>query len=128
MRSLFQLMNFLCGYMRPLKVQELSIVFKFQSQIYPVAFKQDENLLVCAPTGSGKTNVAMLCILNEIGKNRDEETGIIDTEAFKIVYIAPMKALVQEMVGNFSTRLKSYGIKVSEFASSQYRKLRKRKL
>ena len=36
------------------------------------------------------------------------------TEAFKIVYIAPMKALVQEMVGNFSTRLKPYGIKVSE--------------
>ena len=54
-------------------------------------FEQDENLLVCAPTGLGKMNVA---ILNEIGKNRDEETGIIDTEAFKIVYIAPMKALV----------------------------------
>ena len=38
---------------------------RIQSQIYPVAFEQDENLLVCAPTGSGKTNVA---ILNEIGK------------------------------------------------------------
>src|SRR5438270_9896791 len=65
-----------------------------QSQIYPVAFEQDKNLLVCAPTCSGKTNVAILCILNEIGKNRDEETGILDTEAFKIVYIALMKALV----------------------------------
>ena len=92
---------------------------RIQSQIYPVAFEQDENLLVCAPTGSGKTNVAMLCILNEIGKNRDEETGIIDTEAFKIVYIAPMKALVQEMVGNFSTRLKPYGIKVSELTGDR---------
>ena len=59
---------------------------RIQSQIYPVAFEQDENLLVCAPTGSGKTNVA---ILNEIGKNHDEETGILDTEAFKIVYICP---------------------------------------
>ena len=38
-------------------------------------------------------NVAMLCILNEIGKNRDEETGILE-EAFKIIYIALMKALV----------------------------------
>ena len=47
---------------------------RIQSQIYPVAFEQDENLLVCAPTGLGKTNVA---ILNEIGKNRDEETSII---------------------------------------------------
>src|SRR5689334_7193854 len=44
--------------------------------------------------GSGKMNVAMLCILNEVVKNRDEETGIIDTKALKIVYIAPMKALV----------------------------------
>ena len=75
---------------------------RFADKIYPVAFEQDENLLVCAPTGSGKTNVAMLCILNKIGKNRDEETGILDTEAFKIVYIALMMALVQEMVDNFS--------------------------
>ena len=66
-----------------------------------------------------KRIVGMLCILNEIGKNRDEETGILDTEAFKIVYIAPMKALVQEMVGNFSTRLKSYGIKVSELTGDR---------
>ncbi|CAI2164952.1 17078_t:CDS:2 [Funneliformis geosporum] len=92
---------------------------RIQSQIYPVAFGQDENLLVCAPTGSGKTNVAMLCILNEIEKNRDVETGIIDTDSFKIVYIAPMKALVQEMVGNFSTRLQPYGIKVAELTGDR---------
>ncbi|CAG8585503.1 9938_t:CDS:2 [Funneliformis caledonium] len=92
---------------------------RIQSQIYPVAFGQDENLLVCAPTGSGKTNVAMLCILNEIEKNREVETGIIDTDSFKIVYIAPMKALVQEMVGNFSTRLQPYGIKVAELTGDR---------
>ena len=40
--------------------------------------------------------------------------GSIDTSNFKIVYIAPMKALVAEMVGNFSTRLEPYGIKVRE--------------
>lgn len=38
--------------------------------------------------------------------------GSIDTNAFKIVYVAPMKALVAEMVGNFSKRLSSYGIQV----------------
>lgn len=38
--------------------------------------------------------------------------GTIDTNAFKIVYVAPMKALVAEMVGNFSKRLESYGIQV----------------
>ncbi len=36
----------------------------------------------------------------------------IDTTNFKIVYIAPMKALVAEMVGNFSARLGPYGIQV----------------
>ena len=56
----------------------------------------------------------MLTILNELGKYRDAEAGTFDLDAFKIVYIAPMKALVQEMVGNFSSRLGVYGIKVGE--------------
>ncbi|KAJ7271901.1 Sec63 Brl domain-containing protein [Mycena haematopus] len=85
-----------------------------QSKVYPIAFGTDEPILLCAPTGAGKTNVAMLTILNELGKYRDEETGAFDLAAFKIVYVAPMKALVQEMVGNFSTRLKVFGIKVGE--------------
>ncbi|KNZ72229.1 U5 small nuclear ribonucleoprotein 200 kDa helicase [Termitomyces sp. J132] len=61
-----------------------------------------------------QTNVAMLTILNELSKHRDPETGALDLNSFKIVYIAPMKALVQEMVGNFTTRLKPYDIKVGE--------------
>jgi len=56
----------------------------------------------------------MLTILNEMGKHRDEETGKFDLDSFKIVYIAPMKALVQEMVGNFTARLKDYGMKIGE--------------
>lgn len=40
------------------------------------------------------------------------EDGSIDTAAFKIIYVAPMKALVAEMVGNFSKRLEPYGVKV----------------
>ncbi|KAF7323081.1 hypothetical protein HMN09_00088200 [Mycena chlorophos] len=85
-----------------------------QSKLYPIAFGTDEPVLLCAPTGAGKTNVAMLTILNELGKHRDEATGKFDLDAFKIVYIAPMKALVQEMVGNFSSRLKVFGITVGE--------------
>lgn len=50
--------------------------------------------------GAGKTNVALLTILREIGKNINVD-GTINTEAFKIIYIAPMRSLVQEMVGNF---------------------------
>ncbi|KAH9930429.1 Sec63-domain-containing protein [Epithele typhae] len=87
---------------------------RIQSKVYPIAFGTDEPILMCAPTGAGKTNVAMLTVLNELSKYRDEETGDFDLDAFKIVYIAPMKALVQEMVGNFSSRLGVFGIKVGE--------------
>ncbi|KAN0065928.1 Pre-mRNA-splicing helicase BRR2 [Thecaphora frezii] len=85
-----------------------------QSRCYPVAFGSDEPMLLCAPTGAGKTNVAMLTILNEIGKWRDEQTGEIDLNAFKIVYAAPMKALVAEQAANFRERLQPYGITVNE--------------
>jgi pre-mRNA-splicing helicase BRR2 len=34
-----------------------------QSKLYEKAFKSPDNLLVCAPTGAGKTNIAMLTIL-----------------------------------------------------------------
>ncbi|KAK0203464.1 putative RNA helicase [Desarmillaria ectypa] len=87
---------------------------RVQSKLYPVAFGTDEPILLCAPTGAGKTNVAMLTILNELSKYRDEATGTFDLDAFKIIYVAPMKALVQEMVGNFTARLKVFGIKVGE--------------
>jgi pre-mRNA-splicing helicase BRR2 len=86
---------------------------RIQSRMYSTAFGKDENILLCAPTGAGKTNVAMLCILNELAKHRFED-GSFDLKAFKIVYVAPLKALVSEMVGNFSSRLASFNVKVSE--------------
>lgn len=92
---------------------------RIQTKCFPMAFHEDGNMLVCAPTGSGKTNVAMLAILREIGKNRNPETGEIMLDDFKIVYIAPLKALVQEQVGNFGKRLEPYGIRVSELTGDR---------
>jgi pre-mRNA-splicing helicase BRR2 len=60
----------------------------------------------------------MLTIMREIGKHRNSQ-GSINLDAFKIVYVAPMKALVAEMVGNFSTRLSSYGITVAELTGDR---------
>ncbi|MCJ1306524.1 DEIH-box ATPase [Agyrium rufum] len=90
-----------------------------QTRCYASAFEGDGNMLICAPTGSGKTNVAMLAMLREIGKHRDPVTGAIMFDDFKIVYIAPLKALVQEQVGNFGKRLESYGIRVSELTGDR---------
>lgn len=86
---------------------------RIQSKVCDTALFTSENMLVCAPTGAGKTNVAMLTMLHEIGMHRRED-GSIDTSAFKIIYVAPMKALVAEMVGNFAQRLAPYGVTVRE--------------
>ena len=55
--------------------------------------------------GAGKTNVALLTILREVGKHINTD-GTINTDEFKILYIAPMRSLVQEMTGSFSKRLR----------------------
>ena len=34
-----------------------------QSCVFDKAYHTTENLLICAPTGAGKTNIAMLCVL-----------------------------------------------------------------
>jgi len=86
---------------------------RIQSKVYETAFKSSENLLICAPTGAGKTNIAMLSILHTMSLYQ-RKNGSFNTKAFKIIYIAPMKALVSEVVGNFSNRLASYGIQVKE--------------
>ncbi|RPB19872.1 Sec63-domain-containing protein [Terfezia boudieri ATCC MYA-4762] len=103
----------------PFSISGTKELNRIQTKCYPAAFEDDGNLLICAPTGSGKTNVAMLTILREIGKHRDELSGRIKLDDFKIVYIAPLKALVQEQVGNFGKRLEPYGIKVSELTGDR---------
>ena len=55
-------------------------------------------MLVCAPTGAGKTNIATLTILQAI-RMAGEESEV------KIVYISPMKALANELVQKFTEKL-----------------------
>ncbi|XP_055607496.1 activating signal cointegrator 1 complex subunit 3 [Uranotaenia lowii] len=85
---------------------------RIQSIVYPAAYHSNENLLVCAPTGAGKTNVAMLTIVNTIRQFVDQ--GVIHRDQFKIVYVAPMKALAAEMTSNFGKKLAPLGLSVRE--------------
>ena len=57
----------------------------------PTALQTSENILMCAPTGAGKTNVAMLAIMHTLSLYRNED-GSFNTRDFKIIYVAPMKA------------------------------------
>ncbi|KAK4751540.1 hypothetical protein SAY87_005022 [Trapa incisa] len=91
---------------------------RVQSRVYQTALFSAENILLCAPTGAGKTNVAVLTILQQIALNRDPD-GSYNHGNYKIVYVAPMKALVAEIVGNLSNRLKHYGVTVKELSGDQ---------
>ncbi|KAH6812630.1 U5 small nuclear ribonucleoprotein helicase [Perilla frutescens var. frutescens] len=97
----------------------MSQLNRVQSKVYESALFSPENILLCAPTGAGKTNVAMLTILQQIGLNRNKNDGSINHSNYKIVYVAPMKALVAEVVGNLSNRLEQYGVKVKELSGDQ---------
>uniref|UniRef100_A0ABP0ELL8 RQC trigger complex helicase Slh1p n=1 Tax=[Candida] anglica TaxID=148631 RepID=A0ABP0ELL8_9ASCO len=93
---------------------------RMQSLVYPVAYNTNENMLVCAPTGAGKTDVALLTILHTINQfvtetgQGDEINVDIDYDEFKIIYVAPLKALAAEIVDKFSSKLRWLGITVKE--------------
>ncbi|KAF6205050.1 hypothetical protein GE061_019217 [Apolygus lucorum] len=85
---------------------------RIQSVVFETAYNTNENLLICAPTGAGKTNVALLTVMHTI--RQYIENDIIKKDQFKIVYVAPMKALAAEMTANFSKKLSCLGITVRE--------------
>lgn len=101
---------------------------RMQSLVYPVAYKTNENMLICAPTGAGKTDAAMLAILNTIAKNtvphpfedHNATEFAVKTEDFKIVYVAPMKALAAEITEKLGKRLAWLGIQVREFTGDMH--------
>ncbi|KAL8728195.1 MAG: hypothetical protein Q9181_005432 [Wetmoreana brouardii] len=101
---------------------------RMQSLVYPVAYKSSENMLICAPTGAGKTDVAMLAILNaisyNIAPNPIEEPSAndftVNYEDFKIVYVAPMKALAAEITEKLGKRLAWLGIQVRELTGDMH--------
>ncbi|XWS51216.1 hypothetical protein CRYUN_Cryun12cG0157800 [Craigia yunnanensis] len=85
---------------------------RIQSRIFQTVYYTNENILVCAPTGAGKTNIAMISILHEIGQHFKD--GYLHKDEFKIVYVAPMKALAAEVTSTFSHRLSPLNMCVRE--------------
>lgn len=96
---------------------------KVQTVIFPTAYYSNENILVCAPTGAGKSDIAILAILNTVKQyaNMEDFNQLISTDkididldGFKIIYVAPLKALAAEIVAKFNKRLNWLGVQVRE--------------
>lgn len=76
-----------------------------QSQAFHVLYHTDKNVLIGAPTGSGKTIIAELCMLRLFASNPKA----------KVVYIAPLKALARERMYDWQKKFgKLLGISVVE--------------
>lgn len=66
-----------------------------QTQFFHTVYHTDNNVLVGAPTGSGKTMAAELAMW----------AAFRDAPKSKVIYIAPLKALVRERVADWMRRL-----------------------
>ncbi|KAF2019527.1 Sec63-domain-containing protein [Aaosphaeria arxii CBS 175.79] len=101
---------------------------RMQSLVYPVAYSTSENMLICAPTGAGKTDAAMLTVLNTIAKytipnpieNPDATDFTLLADDFKIIYVAPMKALAAEVTEKLGKRLAWLGVKARELTGDMH--------
>ena len=85
----------------------LSRLNTIQSTTFSASFESDHNMLISAPTGAGKTNLALLAMLRCVSNYQS-------LNDVKIVYVAPLKALVQELVHSFSIKLKPLNMAVGE--------------
>ena len=103
--------------------------FKFfneiQSTVFDKSFNSDENLLITAPTGAGKTNIALITILREINrelklKNMSEISADFDFSTtiwdFKILFLVPLKALANEFLNKFREQLGYFNLVINEFS------------
>ncbi|XP_043725479.1 DExH-box ATP-dependent RNA helicase DExH17 [Telopea speciosissima] len=86
-----------------------------QSECFASCFLSNVNMVISAPTGSGKTVLFELCILRLLSRFLSQEGKFIHIKGtLKTVYIAPSKALVQEKLRDWDRKLGSWGINCLE--------------
>ena len=85
----FDTFLFYCKFIHILFLQIARLAFKgtkelnrIQSVVFDTAYNSNQNLLICAPTGAGKTNIAMLAVLHELKQHLAQ--GVIKKDEFKV--------------------------------------------
>ncbi|KAF3321699.1 ATP-dependent DNA helicase MER3 [Carex littledalei] len=86
-----------------------------QSECFSVCFLCDKNMVISAPTGSGKTVLFELSILRLLSRFFSPDGRFNHVKGvLKTIYIAPSKALVQEKVRDWKQKFGSLGINCLE--------------
>ncbi|CAA7271574.1 unnamed protein product [Cyclocybe aegerita] len=89
-------------------------IFKFgvfnavQSTCFDEVVSGNKNLVISAPTGSGKTVLFELAIIRTLEQNRN------NSKQAKCIYVAPTKALCSEKFREWSTKFEPIGFKCCE--------------
>ncbi|KAK0640676.1 P-loop containing nucleoside triphosphate hydrolase protein, partial [Cercophora newfieldiana] len=103
---------------------KLKAIFPFelfngvQSKCFDVIYNTGDNVVVSAPTGSGKTALLELAICR-LALNRGNEN-------FKIVYQAPTKALCSEKARDWESKFSHMSLKCAELTGDTSQKEMKR--
>ena len=76
-----------------------------RGQVFHTVFHTDQNVLVGAPTGSGKTGIAEVAVMRLLRAH----------PGMKAVYVAPLKALVRERMDDWGDKfVRQLGFKLQE--------------
>ncbi|KAL2235048.1 UNVERIFIED_CONTAM: DExH-box ATP-dependent RNA helicase DExH17 [Sesamum indicum] len=86
-----------------------------QSECFSTCFLSDVNMVISAPTGSGKTVLFELCVMRLLSKFISGDGKFTHLKGtLKTIYIAPSKALVQEKLRDWTKKLGHLGINCLE--------------
>lgn len=77
-----------------------------QSKCFPAAYRTNDNLVLSAPTGSGKTVIMELAICRLLNVLKDER--------FKVIYQAPTKSLCSERFRDWTSKFPALNLKCAE--------------
>jgi ATP-dependent DNA helicase HFM1/MER3 len=77
-----------------------------QSKCFHAIYKSDDNVVIAAPTGSGKTVVMELAICRLLNIRKDKK--------FKVVYQAPTKSLCSERFRDWNQKFHALGLQCAE--------------